>query len=313
MAALSNLRQARADDPPPEGDPDSLPARKPLPDIYQPSHYSTDPTILRRVTFVPTSGGPTWPAVVLIHPGGYRGGGVYDPQEILDAAADLNAAGYLAFSVDHRLAPEGHILNQLPHSDPSSGRPPQQTNDIKQQILAAKYHPKCNGTVFVIGGSSGGAHAAWAALDLEDTTNNGWGLSEHPKAIVGLSGSYDLSSRDADDQMVLSHFVDVVTNYTNIDNRDPGDPGQYAVSAISRIALINASNIPPMRLYNSDAESMPYQQMNGFHDALFAHGFFDVVQTPLNGSLHAFQYWNTEISPGLTVGGDIIALFNAHL
>ena len=249
---------------------------------------------------------------MLIHAGGYRGGSYYDPQELLDAAADLNAAGYIVFSVDHRLAPEGLIRKQPPHSDPLSGRPPQQTNDIKQQILAAKHDPQCNGTVFVIGGSSGGAHALWSALDLADTTNNGWGLSELPKAVVGLSGSYALSSRDGD-PIIVSHFVDVVINYTNTTNRGAGDPVQYAASPISRIALIPASNIPPMRLYNSDAEQIPFQQMNEFTAALFSHGFFNYITRTLGGSLHAFQYWHTEISPGLTVGADVIAFLNAHL
>lgn len=261
----------------------------------------------------PGTGGPKWPAVVLIHAGQYRGGGYYDPQEMLDAASDLNAAGYIVFSVDHRLAQPGLIKLQPSHADPLSGRPPQQTNDIKQQILAAKYHAKCNGTVFVIGGSSGGAHALWAALDLADTTSNGWGLSELPKAAVGLSGSYNLSSRDADTQDQKDRFIDVVINYTNINNRNANDPGHYAASAISRIPLIAASNIPPMRLYNSLDESMPYQQMRTFRDALFAHGFVNFVTRELDGALHAFHYWNTEISPGLTVGEDVVTFLNSNL
>jgi acetyl esterase/lipase len=251
---------------------------------------------------------------MLIHGGQYFEGSYYAPQELLDAAADLNAAGYLVFSVDHRLAPPGQIVGQPDHSDPASGRPPQQSNDIKQQFLAAKYHPKCNGTVFVIGGSSGGAHAAWIALDLEDTTNNNWGLTTRPKAIVGLSGAYDLSSRNADTQQQLNNFVDIVLNYTNTTNRDPGDPNQYAASAISRIALISAGNILPMRLYNSLSETMPHQQMEGFRDALNMHGFFDVVTTQLSGSQHAFHYWNRPIiQGGPTVGQDVIAFLNAHL
>ena len=44
VAALTGLRSARADDPPPD-DATSLPPAKPLLAVYQPSHYSTDPTI----------------------------------------------------------------------------------------------------------------------------------------------------------------------------------------------------------------------------------------------------------------------------
>jgi acetyl esterase/lipase len=252
--------------------------------------------------------------VVLIHAGQYVEGSYYAPQEMLDAATDLNAAGYLVFSVDYRLAPPGQIVGQPDHSDPASGRPPQQANDIKQQFLAAKYHPKCNGTVFVVGGSSGAAHAAWISLDLEDTTSNGWGLTTRPKAMVGLSGSYNLSSRDADSQQQLDHFVDIVLNYTNTTNRDPDDPMQYAASAISRIGLVNPADIPPMRLYNSLSETMPHQQMEGFSMALFTHGFSNFTAIQLAGAQHAFHYWNTPISQGSpTVGEDVIAFLNANL
>jgi hypothetical protein len=166
--------------------------------------------------------------------------------------------------------------------------------------------------VFVVGGSSGAAHAAWNALDLVDTTNNGWGLSELPKAIVGLSGSYNLASREGTQDQV-DRFIDIVINYTNINNRNAGDPGQDAVAPISRIQDIPASNIPPMRLYNSESETMPIQQMETFRDALQTHGFFDFAAIPVDGAMHAFHCWPVEISPGLTVGQDVIAFLNSQL
>ena len=162
-------------------------------------------------------------------------------------------------------------------------------------------------------GSSGAAHADWVALDLEDTTDNGWGLGTRPKAVGTLSGSFDLSSRDADTQEQIDRFVDIAINYTNKDVRDSGDPDQYAASAISRIALINAADIPPMRLYNSDAETMPHQQMDQFKSALNNRGFVNVVATQIEGALHAFHYWHTEITPGVTIGQDVITFLNTHL
>lgn len=54
--------------------------------------------------------------------------------------------------------------------------------------------------------------------------------------------------------------------------------------------------------------------MDGFRDALLAHGFFDVVTRKLVGADHAFQYWNAPITlGGPTVGADVIAFLNAHL
>jgi len=51
----------------------------------------------------------------------------------------------------------------------ASDRPPQQSNDVKQQILAARADSHCNGTIFLVGGSAGGTHALWAALDPNAT------------------------------------------------------------------------------------------------------------------------------------------------
>lgn len=130
---------------------------------------------------------------------------------------------------------------------------------------------------------------------------------------MGLSGCYNLASRDADTQDQKDRFTDVVINYTNINNPNAGDSGQNAVAAISRVPLIAVNKIPPMRLYNSADETMPHQQMETFKQALNDHGFFGVVATPLVGAMHAFHCWPVEVSPGLTVAQDVIAFLNAQL
>jgi acetyl esterase/lipase len=80
---------------------------------------------------------------------------------------DLQASGYLALAVTHRLAQCGRISGQDPnYEDPLSGRPPQQIDDIKSLIKAARSLTSlCNGDVGVIGGSAGGSHAVFVALD----------------------------------------------------------------------------------------------------------------------------------------------------
>ena len=173
----------------------------------------------------------------------------------------------------------------------ASGRPPQQSNDVKQQILAALADSHCNQTIFLVGGSSGGTHALWAALDPNPTVP-GWNSTTLAKikAAVGLSGVYDLSLRIPPPSDTFIHDVE---NYTNTSDHGAGYVAkQYAASPISLVAA--ATNIPPVRLYASQDEHMvlPVQSEN-MRDALEARDpNADVIEYTIMGSEHAFHYWH---------------------
>src|SRR5207249_6169656 len=80
-----------------------------------------------------------------------------------------------------------------------SGRPPQQTDDVKQQILAALADTQeCNGKIFLIGGSAGGCHTLWVALDPTCGNIPEWNADvvAKIKGVVSLSGPTDLGSRE---------------------------------------------------------------------------------------------------------------------
>jgi hypothetical protein len=62
------------------------------------------------------------------------------------------------FQVDHRLAPPGALHGQI-YSVNSTGRFPDQTDDIKRQIMAALADSQCNGSIYLVGGSAGGCLA----------------------------------------------------------------------------------------------------------------------------------------------------------
>src|SRR5574337_1142081 len=132
-----------------------------------------------------------------------------------------------------------------------SGRPPEQSNDIKQEIVAAYNDSQCNGEIFLLGASSGGTHAAWCALDPTPLPSpaTGWPLPAGTiKAVAGLSGVYDLSYRGSDASMT---FIDDVVNYT--DTTDLGT--QLSVSPIHLVA--SASNIPPFLLFATSDDPVP--------------------------------------------------------
>ena len=302
--------QAQTPTPTPPDEP-NLPPSEALPPQYQPSAYDTgNPTILERVRFVPTSGGPTWPAVLLIHPGGFHTGDQYGPKGLRQAAKDLIDSGYLVFSVDYRLAPPDTINGQPDHSDPTSGRPPQQSNDIKQQVLAARNDSQCNGTVFAVGGSAGGTHAVWAALDPAQTVP-GWNGNQLVKAAVSLSGAYDFSDwRGQGVDPDVDHFIDVVTNYTNKSD-------SATLKSLSPVALVTSSVIKPLFLITSESDPMPPQEWQDMLDTLSQHGVpmgsYQSIKI-LGSALHAFDYWHSLDAPGgQRISKDVIDFLNAHL
>src|SRR5256885_1110452 len=92
-------------------------------------------TDLRWDRYVPIAGGPTWPAALTLHGGGYKSGN-RGPGFV---AQDLANAGFISFAPDFRLAPPHLEMNDpinpgdgqgLPPVQNSDGRPPQQTDDI---------------------------------------------------------------------------------------------------------------------------------------------------------------------------------------
>lgn len=210
----------------------------------------------------------------------------------------LAAEGFLVFQVEHRLAPMDLLEGQTAHSNTipegiASGRPPQQTNDIKQQILAALADSKCNQKIYLVGGSSGGSHALFCALDPTPTVPT-WSGSKVSKikAVVSLSGPTDLSSRTGDPDIV-PRFEDSVENYTNftrVNHSNDWAALQYGVSPIKLVAT--ATYFPPIHMYGTLGDSVPYQQGEAMYDALFAKGAVVKFYKINNGSLHAFKYWN---------------------
>ena len=123
--------------------------------------------MLQRIEFVPDPQRFPGhrPIVLVVHGGGFHGGSFNTPVAT-PVYYDLVNAGFLVFGITYRLAPPGMIPGQADHDlDPTSGRPPEQSNDMKQQVLSARQDLRGNGTVVVVGDSSGGSHGVWVAID----------------------------------------------------------------------------------------------------------------------------------------------------
>jgi acetyl esterase/lipase len=145
--------------------------------------------IALRWTFIPAPGLGTHPAVVVVHAGGY----VTGTMGPVTAASDLANAGFNVFAIEYRLAYPHKAMNTPPHPFPGqntlndAGIFPEQTDDVAQAIVAARFDPRCNGWVGAVGGSAGGSHLAFVAA----TGTYGY---DAPDAIVSLSGVYDLAN-----------------------------------------------------------------------------------------------------------------------
>jgi acetyl esterase/lipase len=231
-------------------------------------------------------------------------------------AEDLQAAGYLVFAVYYRLAPCGTIIGQHVHDlttdGIASGRPLQQTNDIKALVRAARADSRCNLKVGTVGGSGGGSHAVWVALDTNPTVpSTDWpkwqGASDLVDCAVSLSGAYDYSDRID----TTGIYEILIINYTNTAERTQ----QLALSPVS---LITSSSIKPLYLLNTDGDSMPYHQILAIQCVLQEHGVnanLYQILTLLNNDKHAFAYWHDwdGLNPQHRVSDDVIAFLNAHL
>jgi hypothetical protein len=225
------------------------------------------------------------------------------------ASYDLQQAGFLVFQVDHRLAPPGALIGQSPYP---SGMAPSQTDDLKRQILAALADPQCNGSIYLIGGSAGGTLVLWVMLDTTGGLNLPWNESarSHIKAVVSLSGPTKFCDwnnfggipcgemvdfeNDLDNYMGLPRSGDCTKTQGDCLALDPASPAWLVTHGAT-------SNPPPVRLYATDGDTVPWVQGQDMRDALLAQfGFnFDVKFYQMHYSItdrqrHAYNYWHSE-------------------
>ena len=267
--------------------------------------------------FIPTGDGP-WPAIVLLHQGHFADGHVFSAS-LVQVATGLQAAGYYVLVCAFRLAPCGLIKGQPCHNDAASGRPPQQTDDVKAFVRAARAEDDCNGKVGVVSGSSGGSHAVFVGLD--QTSSSGWPnwtKSDRPDAVVSLSGAYDFSCRIPESYLPdpLPGFIQIVENYT--DSCDPDyQKGKSPVSLLSS----QTADITPMYLINSAKDTMPYHQIDVMRCALQNAGvdssLYEITTIP-QSSEHGIAYWGNWdggscVPTCNTWAHHIVAFLDSHL
>ncbi|HEY3662046.1 MAG TPA: alpha/beta hydrolase [Chthoniobacterales bacterium] len=228
-----------------------------------------DGTILTWQVF-PAKGAGEHPNVLVIHGGGFSANPA--DSKLLACAKDLSAAGMNAFVIDYRLAPPGMLPGQK-----SDGRYPDQTNDVVVAIRAARADSRGNGKVGAVGGSAGGSHIVYTAA-------NGTPGDDRVDAAVCLSGAYDYGDKTSW-RWQQGAFLGWVSNY--VDSTDA-----RVLEAASPVSFIKGI-MPPLKLYTSDSEPMPPQQLTDLVDQLESVRSRNYEQAVIPGRAHAFAYWNS--------------------
>jgi acetyl esterase/lipase len=299
------------------------PSQELLAHAYQPP----DGDILHRYRFVPSTGGPTFPTVLMLPPDVFNipYGANGSPSERV-ATRDLQAANFLVFQIEHRLAPGHGFLPGQDVAHGSLGHAPDQTDDVKRQILAALADSQCNGSIYLVGGSGGGCLALFCALD--PTTGGatgsvqGWdnGVRLHIKAVVSLSGpTYmdDWNNPGGLDMTTLMSFENSCDNYVGLPDQTHGAP-LVAASPWNLALNYPPTSCPPVRLYGTIKDPVPYEQANVMWTALtttFGNPpgkFIEYVLSDTTG-LHAFNYWHTiNDHTGMCVSHEVTAFLQAN-
>jgi acetyl esterase/lipase len=215
---------------------------------------------------IPAAGPGPHPAVLVIH-GGHFAATPASPNT-LRAARDAAAAGFNAFLPDYRLAAEGRLPGQK-----SLGQHPDQTNDLKQAVRAARGYSGGNGKVGAIGGSSGASHAVYLAA----TGTKG---DDRLDAAIGLSGAYDL--------------VDLLSSRPIIRRKIENYVGSGSIEAVRKASPVTYvdANVSPLFVVASDNESMPPEQLPALIRRLQEVGATNFKQIfRQNSHRHAFSNW----------------------
>ncbi len=220
-----------------------------------------------RWTVYPAAGPGPHPAVLVIHGGSFKAEPI-SPRTI-QSAKDAAAAGFNAFQVEYRLASRRGITGQK-----SAGHYPDQINDLKVAVRAARKFPGGNGKVGAIGGSAGGAHDTYLAA-------TGTVGDDRLDAAVSLSGAYDFTEHGVEEQRA---FHRLVVSYV-------GSEDVAALQKASPITYVDAK-VAPLFIVASDHDSMPSSQYVDLIKKLDAVGATDFEKVLLPDShAHAFANW----------------------
>jgi hypothetical protein len=254
--------------------------------------------------FVPADG-LRHPAVLVLHPGGFKTGRA-GPASV---ANDMSKAGFLGLAVEYRLAPPHGPMDSPQHPFPGQndvspvddGHFPEQTDDVQMAIRTARADPRCDGRVYCLGGSAGASHALYMAA-------TGTAGDDRPDLVVGCSGVYNMSDpsfigQDCDDPVTCPHsastnYLGIPDNYPNFTKADlaalkAASPDTYLTSNTCPIFVMrsskDATGIP--QTFDLLLETMMQLRLNESAAPIPKAGKYKQATVRVSAFAHAFDYW----------------------
>ncbi len=240
----------------------------------------------------PRTGAGPFPAIVCIHGGGWRAG---DKTEFHGALFSLAQQGYVAATVNYRLAPGDHF--------------PAQIQDVKSAVRhlrsrAQELHIDPD-RIGVFGGSAGGHLALLlGTTDAHDFPPAGeyLDLSSVVQAVVSLAGPTDLTQRfpEASEAMV-----------TDLMGKSRAEaPAAYEQA--SPLHHVSATDAPVLVIHGTKDELVPYAQSTALVAALKSVGVEAELLTIPDGGhgsggkpedwnaaiLKTVEFFDTHLKPG---------------
>jgi acetyl esterase/lipase len=250
------------------------------------TYRTVDGEQLTADVYVPGGDGDDRPAVVVVHGGGWQQG---DRGSFAREGTQLAEAGFVAVSVNYRLAPE--------HTYPAA------VEDVRAAVkwLRKKRQREAYGIdpdrIGALGGSAGGHLVAMLGALGDGSVAKGRRVA----AVVSWSGPMDLTSAAALTDAGTPPGNGAIPTFLGC---TPGDcPAERAEEA-SPFTHVDDSD-PPMLLVNSEAELVPLALVQPLVDALDEAGVENELLV-LPGARHSRQF-------SADVMDDTLAFFHDHL
>lgn len=221
--------------------------------------------------------GKKYPAIVIMHGGGWFSGGKSDERE-QNFAATLARAGYISISIDYGMAREGHSVW------------PQIVYDCKSAVQflrknARRYQVDAN-HIGAMGGSAGGHLALLVGLTSVTKTlpppGPYQGVSSQVQAVVDFYGPANLLTIITNVNLSLQKYIEWMLGVTQEQNRALWEQA-------SPVNLVTPKSPPVLLVHGSEDKAVPVSQSEELVAKLTENGVPHQLVL-VKGAGHSFDF-----------------------